>query len=196
VPDAGRVIAGSARGIRLKAAGPGTRSLGDRVKQTLFAILEPELPGTLFLDLFAGSGAAGIEALSRGAEGAVFVERDARAVAAIKANLETTGLAGPNAVVIQADVVPFIGRPLNEFRPFGVVFADPPYARSELVEGVLRRLGSRGTPLTHDARVVVKHFWRDRPEPDFGLLASEREERFGESALTFYRLSRSPEEGA
>ena len=72
--DAGRVIAGTARGIRLEAPGPGTRPLADRVKQTLFAILEPDLPGARVLDLFAGSGAAGIEALSRGAASVTFVE--------------------------------------------------------------------------------------------------------------------------
>ena len=77
--DAGRVIAGTARGIRLEAPGPGTRPLADRVKQTLFAILEPDLPGARVLDLFAGSGAAGIEALSRGAASATFVEHDAGA---------------------------------------------------------------------------------------------------------------------
>ena len=81
--DAGRVIAGSARGIRLVAPGEGTRPLADRVKQTLFAILEPDLAGAAVLDLFAGSGAAGIEALSRGAARVVFVERDRAAVAAI-----------------------------------------------------------------------------------------------------------------
>jgi len=73
--DAGRVIAGSARGTRLRAPGEGTRPFGDRVKQTLFAILEPDLPGANVLDLFAGSGAGGIEALSRGAAMATFVER-------------------------------------------------------------------------------------------------------------------------
>ena len=72
------MIAGTARSIRLDAPGPGTRPLGDRVKQTLFAILEPDLRGAAFLDLFAGSGAAGIEALSRGAARATFVERDRR----------------------------------------------------------------------------------------------------------------------
>ena len=75
--DAGRVIAGRARSIRLAAPGPATRPLGDRVKQTLFAILEPDLRGATVVDLFAGSGAAGIEALSRGAAQAILVERDA-----------------------------------------------------------------------------------------------------------------------
>ncbi|HEX5148810.1 MAG TPA: RsmD family RNA methyltransferase, partial [Candidatus Limnocylindrales bacterium] len=91
--DAGRVIAGTARGIRLEAPGPGTRPLGDRVKQTLFAMLEPDLPGARTLDLFAGSGAAGIEALSRGAGHVTFVERDPAAIRVIAANLTRTHLA-------------------------------------------------------------------------------------------------------
>ena len=98
--DAGRVIAGSARSIRLDAPGPGTRPLGDRVKQTLFAMLEPDLPGARFLDLFAGSGAAGIEALSRGAGHATFVERDAGAATVIVGNLARTHLGGPDRVTV------------------------------------------------------------------------------------------------
>src|SRR5207244_100102 len=105
VPEAGRVIAGTARGIRLLAPGPGTRPLADRVKQTLFAILEPELPGAVVLDLFTGSGAAGIEALSRGAQSAVFVEKDAGAARVIAENLRRTRLAGPRVAVVRGDVL-------------------------------------------------------------------------------------------
>ena len=97
MPDAGRVIAGRARGIRLAGPADGTRPLGDRVKETLFAILEPDLAGARFLDLFAGSGAAGIEALSRGAAHATFVERDTAAAKVIAGNLDRTHLAGPAA---------------------------------------------------------------------------------------------------
>jgi len=130
--DAGRVIAGSARGIRLQAPGPATRPMGDRVKQTLFAILEPDLPGARFLDLFAGSGAGGIEALSRGAAAVVFVERDSAAAGVIEANLRATNLVGPGSLVIRADVAAFIGRPLDEHLPFDIVLLDPPYAESDL----------------------------------------------------------------
>jgi 16S rRNA (guanine966-N2)-methyltransferase len=186
--DAGRVIAGSARGIRLHAPGPGTRPLGDRVKQTLFAILEPDLPGARVLDLFAGSGAAGIEALSRGASAAVFVERDALAVRTIEANLQATGLGGkPRAMIVPFDVAAFIGRQGDEHLPFDIVLLDPPYADTALRDRALAWLGDRGAPCTSTARVVVKHFWRDQPPPTVGLLASERERRFGETALTFYR---------
>jgi 16S rRNA (guanine(966)-N(2))-methyltransferase RsmD len=186
--DAGRVIAGSARGIRLQAPGPGTRPLGDRVKQTLFAILEPDLPGARFLDLFAGSGAAGIEALSRGAAAAVFVERDATAVSVIEANLRAAGLDGTGrATVRRADVSAFIGRHAEEAPPYDVVLVDPPYADTELRDRVLDWLGAPDAPVGPGARVIVKHFWRDRPPARVGLLASERERRFGETELTFYR---------
>src|SRR3954471_1462995 len=106
--DGGRVIAGTARGIRLAAPGPGTRPLGDRVKQTLFAILEPDLPGANVLDLFAGSGAAGLEALSRGAAHATFVERDGATAAVIAANLARTHLAGVRARVVRAEVLAWL----------------------------------------------------------------------------------------
>src|SRR6476646_1737564 len=105
VPDAGRVIAGTARGTRLEAPGDATRPLGDRVKQTLFAILEPDLRDARVLDLFAGSGAAGIEALSRGGAHATFVERDTGAAGVIDANLRATNLAGPAATVIRVDAM-------------------------------------------------------------------------------------------
>ena len=186
--DAGRVIAGLAAGRRLAAPpGEGTRPLADRVKQTLFAILEPDLDGASVLDLFAGSGAAGIEALSRGAASAVFVERDGRASKTIADNLRTTGLAS-TAAVVTADALTWLRRPATVDGPrFDVVVIDPPYAETELLAVVLAELGAAHAPLAPAARVVAKHFWRDRPPERIGLLASERERRFGETALTFYR---------
>jgi 16S rRNA (guanine966-N2)-methyltransferase len=187
VADAGRVIAGSARGVRIRAPGPGTRPLSDRVKQTLFAILEPGLDGARVLDLFAGSGAAGIEALSRGAAAAVFVERDAGATATIAANLEAARLAGPAAAVVRSDALAWLGRADPGREPFDVVFVDPPYADVETLRRVLDALGADGAPLAAGARVVAKHFWRDRPPDRVGMLTAERDRRFGETALTFYR---------
>ena len=180
------MIAGTARSIRLEAPGPATRPLGDRVKQTLFAILEPDLRGAWFLDLFAGSGAAGIEALSRGAEHATFVERDSTAARIIRANLERTNLAGDGrATVIQEDALGWLRRkPTPNSRSFDVVMADPPYDDPGLLNRALEALGPH---ISQDARVIAKHFWRTAPPPIVGLLASERERRFGETALTFYR---------
>ena len=183
--DGGRVIAGTARGIRLAAPGSGTRPLGDRVKQTLFAILEPDLPGANVLDLFAGSGAAGIEALSRGAARATFVERDKAATAVIAANLAHTHLGGERARIIRTEALAWLRGPESAaVAPFGVVVLDPPYAEAALLADALLAVG----PLVAaGGRVVAKHFWRDPPQPEVGLLASERERRFGETALTFYR---------
>ena len=184
--DAGRVIAGSARGVRLRAPGPGTRPLADRVKQTLFAILEPDLDGARVLDLFAGSGAAGIEALSRGAASAVFVEKDSGAAAVIAENLRAAGLAGPAATVVRWDAIRWLAEPHAD-QSFDLVVVDPPYAETEVLVRVLTSLGAPDAPLEPGARVVAKHFWRDRPPDRIGLLASERDRRFGETALTFYR---------
>jgi len=194
VADAGRIIAGSAKGIRLRAPGVGTRPLADRVKQTLFAILEPDLDGAHVLDLFAGSGAGGIEALSRGAASATFVEKDQGAAAIIDANLRAAGVGGPQAAVVRWDVVRWLGEP-NLDVLFDLVLVDPPYAETELLGRVLDILGSVRAPLAPGARVVAKHFWRDRPPDRVGMLAVERDRRFGETALTFYRRTPSEESG-
>jgi len=185
VRDAGRVVAGVARGIRLEAPGLDTRPMADRVKQTLFAILEPDLPGARFLDLFAGSGAAGIEALSRGAAQATFIERDKGAAAVIATNLARTHLGGPRARILRADVLAWLAAPDGtSLEPFDIVIVDPPYAETALMTACLEGLQSQLAP---DARVVAKHFWRDPPPKAIGLLASERERRFGETMLTFFR---------
>ena len=184
--DAGRVIAGTARSIRLDAPGAGTRPLGDRVKQTLFAVLEPDLPGSRFLDLFAGSGAGGIEALSRGAAHATFVERDGGAARVIVANLARTHLGSPDRVrVVREDVLRWLrdgdraGEP-----PWDSVLLDPPYDDVPVLAAVLEAVGPL---LAEDGRTIAKHFWRTPPPARVGLLASERVRRFGETALTFYR---------
>jgi 16S rRNA (guanine966-N2)-methyltransferase len=185
VADAGRIIAGSARGIRLEAPGPGTRPLADRVKQTLFAILEPDLRDARVLDLFAGSGAAGLEALSRAAGQVTFVERDPGAVAVIAGNLARTGLAKDRARIVTADAVAWLRRPTDDAaEAFDIVIVDPPYAEPATLAAALEALAPRLAP---GARVVAKHFWKDRPPERIGLLASERERRFGETSLTFYR---------
>jgi 16S rRNA (guanine966-N2)-methyltransferase len=178
--DAGRVIAGLARGRRLRSPGGGTRPLGDRVKQSLFASLEPVLPGIRVLDLFAGSGAGGIEALSRGAAHCDFVERDAGAVRVIDENLRETGLAGSGAVR-RADVLAFLSGSTDLY---GLVLVDPPYGDPVML-AVLERLGSTNG-LLPGATVVAKHFWRDRLPERAGRLVRVGERRFGETALTIY----------
>ncbi|MFI5225590.1 MAG: RsmD family RNA methyltransferase [Candidatus Limnocylindrales bacterium] len=188
-PEAGRVIAGSARGTRLAAGSAGVRSLGDRVKQTLFAILEPELRGQAFLDLFAGTGAGGIEALSRGCRLAVFVERDPAAIRVIERNLAATHFGPPAAVVARGDAIEWLRRSGTAAGPFRAILLDPPYEQPDLVVAALEAVAAagRGAILAPAGVVVSKHFWRNAPPAAIGLLASARERRFGETGLTFHR---------
>lgn len=122
-----RVIAGSARHLTLKTIeGMDTRPTTDRIKETLFNMLQYQLAGSRFLDLFSGSGGIGIEALSRGASEAIFVEQNPRAVSCIKENLKTTHLED-RAMVISADVLSALKRLEAKSGPFDFIFMDPPY---------------------------------------------------------------------
>lgn len=187
--SAGRVIAGTARGRLLISPGEGTRPIGDRVKETLFAILEPVIRDRAFLDLFAGSGAAGIEALSRGAARAVFVERDPGAIKAIEHNLAATGFAGPRARIARSQVGTWFNKDAAHAGPFAAIVIDPPYDLPELLEAALESISAAGPGaiLEPDGVVVAKHFWKSPPPARIGLLRSARERRFGETTLTFLR---------
>jgi 16S rRNA (guanine966-N2)-methyltransferase len=183
MPEGGRVIAGTAKGVRLAAPPSGTRPLTDRVKESLFSSLESDdaLSGT-FMDLFAGSGAAGIEALSRGSSGAVFVERDRRACDVIRANLIKAQVGGGQ--VVCRDVLSYlVGE--REQGPFATVFVDPPYD-SPVLDQVLDELAGDSALLEPRAIVVAKHFWRDEPPEIVGQLTRYRQKRFGETALSYY----------
>jgi 16S rRNA (guanine966-N2)-methyltransferase len=185
VAEAGRVIAGTARGIRLLAPGPGTRPLADRVKQAVFGSLEPSLPGASVLDLCAGSGGAAIEALSRGADSAVLVERDAGTCRVIAENLRRSGLV-ERARVVRADALAYRRRGADGDGPFSLVLLDPPYADIELREACLRALGSPDGPLLAEALVVATSFGKRPPPAAAGLLRSTRVRRFGETLVVFY----------
>jgi 16S rRNA (guanine966-N2)-methyltransferase len=199
MPEGGRVIAGTARGVRLEAPPSETRPLSDRVKESLFASLESSgsLKGS-FLDLFAGSGAGGIEALSRGAPSATFVERDPKAVRVIDVNLRRAHLRASTAdpaLLVERDVLDF----LREGRPAGAAFsgvlADPPYAASVL-EQVLQLLSEKVSAwLTPDALVVAKHFWKHELPEHVGELVLTRKKRFGETMLSYYTRKRGSDLG-
>ena len=121
-----RVIAGSAKRTNLKTIrGLATRPTTDRIKETLFNMIDPWICDCIFLDLFAGSGAIGIEALSRGAKKTVFIEKNPKAVSVIKENLITTKLSD-RALILQGDVVSRI-HSLSDEGPFDYIFMDPPY---------------------------------------------------------------------
>ena len=186
-PDGGRVVAGSARGTRLEAPPEGTRPLTDRVKESLFAALEAggSLDGP-FLDVFAGSGAGGIEALSRGAPSATFIEREGSACAVIGNNVRKTHFEG-RAHVVRADAVSHLGSgDASKHQPFSAALVDPPYG-DDILARTLELLGDDERKwLTPDAVVVAKHFWRDDQPETAGSLVRVRQRRFGETMLSFY----------
>jgi 16S rRNA (guanine966-N2)-methyltransferase len=186
VAGAGRVVAGTAGGIALAPAGRGTRPLADRMKQALFGSLEPLLPGAAVLDLCAGTGAAAIEALSRGASRAVLVEHDPGAVRVIAENLRRTGFAGA-ARVVRRDAVAAVRDLAGAGESFDIAIVDPPYAETALRDAILGRLGAADGPLRAGATVVATAYWREQPPAEVGLLRSTRVRRFGETAVTIYR---------
>jgi 16S rRNA (guanine966-N2)-methyltransferase len=189
VADGGRVIAGTASGTKLAAVGPETRALSDRVKESLFGTLEAEGvvgPGKSFLDLFAGTGAAGIEALSRGSAPVALVEKDSGAARVIAENLRRAKVEG--ATIVRDDALRYLGG--QPPAPFDAVLVDPPYG-SELLEATLSLLANHASAWLADGAVVVaKHFWRDAPAAEIDSLERYRERRFGETMLTFYRVRR------
>ena len=183
-----RVIAGVARGRPLRAPkGRTARPTSDRVREALFSSLGDEVVDAVVLDLFAGTGALGIEALSRGAESAVFVERHAGVATVLGVNLDSTGV-DDQARVVRAEAASFVARPTGG--PFTMVFCDPPY--DEPLAGIVtlvETLADSGA-LAGGARVVVE---RDRRDPalhadpmDLGsLLALDRQRSYGDTVLLF-----------
>ncbi|HXI62228.1 MAG TPA: 16S rRNA (guanine(966)-N(2))-methyltransferase RsmD, partial [Pyrinomonadaceae bacterium] len=153
-----RIIAGKYRGRRLKSpATLQTRPTSDRLRETLFNILAPRIKGARFLDLCAGSGAVGIEALSRGALHATFVDQSRRMCALIEANLEEFGFDENDAEVLNDEASEFLRRHAKkEKSPLDIVFFDPPYEADYDV--VLKRLGEdKDVLLATDAIVIVEH---------------------------------------
>lgn len=161
-----RVIAGLAKGRRLAVPDVvGLRPTSDRARETLFNVLAPRLPGARFLDLFAGSGAIGIEALSRGAVAAVFVEHDARALTTLAANLELCRLAG-RGTVVRGDWQRALRRIAGAEAPFDIAFLDPPYDWADAhtcLAAILDHalIGAKGV-------AIVEHRAEQAPQPATG----------------------------
>ncbi len=172
-----RIIAGSAKGRRLRGPrGQGTRPMTGRAREALFSSLGRRVVGARVLDLYAGSGSLGLEALSRGAAGAVFVERDAAALAALRANLGAVGLGGK---IVSGDVALYLDGATEEF---DLVFVDPPYALS--LPSVERILGSLEPRLAPGAVVVVhRRVGGGDIQPPARLVEVDRR-RYGDAEIT------------
>jgi 16S rRNA (guanine966-N2)-methyltransferase len=183
-----RVIAGRAKGRKLLSVpGEATRPITDRVKEALFDILSPFILGSVVLDLFAGTGGVGIEALSRGAARAVFVDSDRRAIRTVRKNLELTGL-GEWAEVRRADAFQFISG--WKGAPFDLIYVAPPQYHG-LWAKALRKLDAR--PLAKDDGLVATQIHPKEYEPlslERHVLVDRR--RYGSTELCFYERREGP----
>ncbi len=177
-----RVIAGSAKGIPLQAVpGQGTRPISDRVKESLFNILGDWILDARVLDLFAGTGSVGIEALSRGASRATFVEKHPRAVAVIRENLQRTRLSEP-ARLVQDDVFKFLE---EEAEAYDLVYVAPPQYQG-LWSRTLLTLEANPDWLSGDGLVVVQIFFKEWQPLDLETLELADQRRYGSTQLCFY----------
>jgi 16S rRNA (guanine966-N2)-methyltransferase len=181
-----RVIAGKFRSRVLQAPrGLETRPTSDRLRETLFNILAPRIEGAKFADLYAGSGAVGIEALSRGANFCWFAERDPKAVAAIRANVAALKLPGGYAIEDRS-----VGKLLNGFvkdkRAADIVFLDPPYEDGDEYRATLDFLGRNESVVAEGGIVIAEHGRKLPPAEVFGTLVRYRLLQQGDAALSFY----------
>lgn len=171
-----RVIAGRFRSRRLKSV-PGTavRPTPDRLREALFNVLTPRLPGKTFLDAYAGSGAVGIEALSRGAKHAVLIERSAHALQVLRENLRTLGIEAEATVVRGSAAV------LLHNYPCDIAFVDPPYEQVGEYADSLNALAATAVEL-----VIAQHASKTILEEQYGRLRNVRVLRQGDNSLSFY----------
>ena len=177
-----RVIGGTAGGLHLKCLeGSNTRPTADRAKESLFNILSPYLDGSSVLDLFAGTGALGIEALSRGAKDCVFVDSSGDAAKIIKQNLDHTRLTEKaKLTVADADAV------LKSIsQKFDLIFLDPPYSQG-LLPHILELISDSGL-LKHGGRVIAESDIKNKPPEKVGGLVKTREKKYGITIISFYQ---------
>lgn len=184
-----RVIAGQYRSRLLSAPrGLDTRPTSDRLRETLFNVLALRIDTAVFLDLYAGSGAVGIEALSRGAREAIFVEQSETALKAIRGNLASLGIRGGFALEARS-VAAAIRRLTQAGRTANIIFLDPPYAESGEYTLALGLLGGECAALLSDGGIVVaEHEKRRESAAQCGALVRYRLLKQGDAALSFYRL--------
>jgi len=185
-----RVIAGSAKGRPLESVpGDSTRPITDRTKEALFSIIGPAISGTRFLDLFGGTGAVGIEALSRGAARAVFVERDRLALRTIGHNLQSTGLAD-GARVVRGNAFKFLDRPDEE--QFEFVYIAPPQYKEIWIKAL--KAVDRSPIVVEEGYVIVQIHPREHQDVKLETLRLVDERRYGSTLLMFFLRNSQVEE--
>lgn len=181
-----RIIAGKYRGRNLKSP-PSlqVRPTSDRLRETLFNVIAPRIEGARFLDLCAGSGAVGIEALSRGATHVTFVDKSRKMCALVETNLDLTHVPEDQTEVVQAEAADYIARSLKQkATPWDIVFFDPPYAMNYLP--VLELFGLNSRLLAEDGLLIVEHHHKNGLPEEVGSIIRNRTLKQGDSALSFF----------
>jgi 16S rRNA (guanine966-N2)-methyltransferase len=185
-----RVIAGKARGRKLRSVpGDSTRPITDRVKESLFNILGPDIQSAHLLDLFAGTGSVGIEALSRGADFVRFLDVDRLAIATIKANLEITGFS-KQSEVLRLDAFALLERPAD--RRFDYTYIAPPQYK-DLWKRALTSLDSHPDWLVENAWVIAQIHPREYEKLELEWLAEFDQRKYGSTLLVFYEVKEGRE---
>jgi 16S rRNA (guanine966-N2)-methyltransferase len=179
-----RVITGSIKGQRLKTVrGQALRPTAGKVKEALFDILQREIPGSFFLDLYAGIGGIGIEALSRGAAHVTFVESNRAILNALRQNIKLSGFE-PKAKVFGMTAARFL-RKMHGSLCFDILFLDPPYHGSEFKK--VLPLFTRNDMIKANSIVVIEHFHKTEMESSIGQLHKRRMYQYGDTCLTVYQ---------
>lgn len=185
-PASLRIISGALKGRRIPTfPGKDIRPTSERVREALFSILSQKIRGAALLDLFAGTGAIGLEALSRGAAHVVFVEHNVAAGTAIEKALETWGIS-PSASVFKEDVLLAIQNPnLLRYRPFDVVYIDPPYRLPD-IQHLLTNI-EKADLMAPQGTIIYEHRSTSQVTSGIGSWKHYRTARYGHSSLSFFR---------
>ena len=180
-----RIIGGALRGKRLQSVkGKHVRPTANRLRESVFNILSPFVSGSVILDLFAGTGALGIEALSRGAENAVLIDEHTASVLTVEANIEACDLSD-RATVIRWDIVRNL-KCLNHIKPlFDLVFMDPPYHKNAVLPA-LTNLAECGS-LKHDSHVVIEHSMNEVMPSEYSDFRLLDQRKYGKTLVSFLR---------
>lgn len=177
-----RVISGAAKGVKLYCPdGFEVRPTADRIKESIFNIIQMDLPGAIVLDLFAGSGALGIESLSRGAEKVVFVDQSRKSIQFIKKNLIATKLFDKATIMCMP-----VKKALEKMdTPFDLIFMDPPYLKGYIIP-TLQDIGFRNL-LKEEGIIVVEHDKRDILPDTIDIFAIYKQKQYGRTTVSFYK---------